>query len=284
MAGALKTWDGSQWVTIGGNADQTTHTGEVTGDTALTVNPGGTVTVATGDLVLVQDVSDSNSLQRVTAQSIADLGGGGGGSGQSLNITSAANTRFDLPTNNSRRWAATTGPWQATGIATQALDAGTYCLGLSIVRGGLYEEVSIDVTTAGSSGDTLYYVMYNVGTDGMPTTQAYSFGPFAIGTSTGAVEVTGISTTVTTGVYWCGIFAPNTNSGSPVCRGGRSGWIIGNGSTSSTQMREHLVSNSNATATPSADLSAFTLGSSGAAGRFGAAPNGFPHLACKELV
>lgn len=42
-----------------------------------TVNPGGTVTVATGDLVLVQDVSDSNSLQRVTAQSIADLGGGG---------------------------------------------------------------------------------------------------------------------------------------------------------------------------------------------------------------
>jgi hypothetical protein len=55
-------------------------TGEVTsaaGSNATVVNPGGTVTVAAGDLVLIQDITDSNSLQRVTAQSIADLGGGG---------------------------------------------------------------------------------------------------------------------------------------------------------------------------------------------------------------
>lgn len=38
-----------------------------------------TATVATGDKVLIQDVSDSNNLKTVTAQSIADLGSGGGG-------------------------------------------------------------------------------------------------------------------------------------------------------------------------------------------------------------
>lgn len=36
-------------------------------------------TVATGDLVIIQDISDSNNIKTVTAQSIADLGGGGGG-------------------------------------------------------------------------------------------------------------------------------------------------------------------------------------------------------------
>lgn len=36
------------------------------------------VTVATGDKVLIQDVSDSNNIKTVTAQSIADLGSGGG--------------------------------------------------------------------------------------------------------------------------------------------------------------------------------------------------------------
>tara|TARA_A100000171_G_scaffold53092_1_gene76742 strand:- start:17877 stop:18731 length:855 start_codon:yes stop_codon:yes gene_type:complete len=36
-------------------------------------------TVATGDLVLIQDIDDSNNLKTVTAQAIADLGGGGVG-------------------------------------------------------------------------------------------------------------------------------------------------------------------------------------------------------------
>ena len=61
-----------------------THTGEVTGDTALTVDKtlisGKTdiTTPATDDYVLVGDTSDTDNLKKVTAQSIADLGGGGG--------------------------------------------------------------------------------------------------------------------------------------------------------------------------------------------------------------
>jgi len=60
-----------------------THTGEVTGSGVLTVDKTaitgkGAGTVATGDLILMSDIDDSNNLKKVTAQSIADLGGGGG--------------------------------------------------------------------------------------------------------------------------------------------------------------------------------------------------------------
>ena len=69
-----------EFVTITENA---THTGDVTGATALTlesvaITGQGAATVASGDLVLIADVDDSNNLKKVTAQSIADLGAGGG--------------------------------------------------------------------------------------------------------------------------------------------------------------------------------------------------------------
>jgi len=60
-----------------------THTGEVTGATVLTIDPTAitnksTATVASLDEVLIADVDDSDNLKVVTAQSIADLGAGGG--------------------------------------------------------------------------------------------------------------------------------------------------------------------------------------------------------------
>jgi len=60
-----------------------THTGQVTGSGALTVDKTAitdqtTATVASGDLVLISDIDNSNNLKKVTAQSIADLGGGSG--------------------------------------------------------------------------------------------------------------------------------------------------------------------------------------------------------------
>jgi len=59
-----------------------THTGDVTGSVALTlesvaITGQGAGTVASGDLVLIADIDDSNNLKQVTAQSIADLGSGG---------------------------------------------------------------------------------------------------------------------------------------------------------------------------------------------------------------
>jgi hypothetical protein len=57
-----------------------THTGDVTGGTALTVDKtaisGKTlVTAAAGDHILVGDASDTDNLKKVTVQSITDLGG-----------------------------------------------------------------------------------------------------------------------------------------------------------------------------------------------------------------
>lgn len=54
-------------------------------------------TVATGDLVLIQDVSDSNNLKTVTAQSIADLSTGGVADGDYGDITvSGSNTVWTI--------------------------------------------------------------------------------------------------------------------------------------------------------------------------------------------
>lgn len=60
-----------------------THSGDMSGATTLTAQPAlitgkSAATVASGDLVLIADINDSNNLKQVTAQSIADLGGGGG--------------------------------------------------------------------------------------------------------------------------------------------------------------------------------------------------------------
>lgn len=66
-----------------GLVSNATHTGEVTGATALTVDKTAItnktlVTAASADKVLIADASDTDNLKYVTAQSIADLGGGGG--------------------------------------------------------------------------------------------------------------------------------------------------------------------------------------------------------------
>jgi hypothetical protein len=71
-----------------------THSGDMTGATALTAQPAlitgkSAATVASGDLVLIADINDSNNLKQVTAQSIADLGGGGGGNTE-LDVTQSS--------------------------------------------------------------------------------------------------------------------------------------------------------------------------------------------------
>ncbi len=72
-----------------------THTGDITGSGALTAAPAlitgkSSATVATGDLLLIADISDSNNLKQVTAQSIADLAGGGVSDGDKGDVTVSA--------------------------------------------------------------------------------------------------------------------------------------------------------------------------------------------------
>lgn len=56
-------------------------------------------TVASGDLVLIEDVNDSNNKKSVTAQSIADLGGGGGGGVADTTQDATASTTSTTPNN-----------------------------------------------------------------------------------------------------------------------------------------------------------------------------------------
>ena len=80
----------SDTATNNAKVSNATHTGEVTGSTALTVDKTAitnktNVTAAVGDSVLISDVSDSGNLKKVTVQSIVDLAsGGGGGPGDSI--------------------------------------------------------------------------------------------------------------------------------------------------------------------------------------------------------
>lgn len=112
--------------------------GDITSLTACTSITAGTVTVATGDLVYVQDVSAANVLKVVTAQSIADLanipvikdyfsGGVMSTAGSSTTMSVAAWYGADSTNAVMMTLAAiskTTSAW-AVGTAAGGLDTGT---------------------------------------------------------------------------------------------------------------------------------------------------------------
>jgi len=77
------------------------HTGDVTGDTALTlesvaITGQASATVASGDTLIISDLDDSGNLKEVTAQSIADLGGGGGGATTELDNLGTVSFNADI--------------------------------------------------------------------------------------------------------------------------------------------------------------------------------------------
>ena len=101
----------------------------------------GSITVASGDKVFVQDITDSDNLKTVTAQSIADLGGGGGGGDAWSDPVDAVIT----PDADGTRDLATTGARFATGFL-DALDITN-----NIVVGGTVD--GRDVAADGSKID-----------------------------------------------------------------------------------------------------------------------------------
>lgn len=114
--------------------------------------------------------------------------------------------------------ALTSGPWWNHGN-TPAQTPGQYNLGLSEVRGGTPDVVKLVVIT-GATTSNAYYVMYDMADDGHPTNLVYSWGPFSA-TAVATVELTGQTTTIVGGMYWCGTMTPTGNGGSPVFSGAR---------------------------------------------------------------
>ena len=83
VTGTLPITNGGTNATTASSARTNLDTQQTLSGLSLTA-----VTVATDDKVLIQDTSDSNNLKTVTAQSIADLGGGG----SSIDITDGTTT------------------------------------------------------------------------------------------------------------------------------------------------------------------------------------------------
>ena len=80
-----------------------THTGEVTGGTALTVDKTAIsnkslVSAAVGDHILIGDLGDSDNLKKVTVQTIIDLAGGGAIDSLADGDTSSSSTSLFLGT------------------------------------------------------------------------------------------------------------------------------------------------------------------------------------------
>lgn len=126
--------------------------GDLSANRAIIVDPNNatSVTAAAGDLVLIADVSDSNNLKKVTAQSIADLAGSG--------ITPEAET-FTL---------------SGTDITNQYIDLANVAIANSIhfiVKGGAptLEGASHDYSvnlTGGAGGNTRITFLNDLATGG----------------------------------------------------------------------------------------------------------------------
>lgn len=83
-----------------------THTGDVTGSTALTIDPSAItgkslVTGAAGDMVLITDASDSDNLKRVD---LSDLLGGGGSLNDLTDVNIPTVAQGDILYRNATEW------------------------------------------------------------------------------------------------------------------------------------------------------------------------------------
>ncbi len=164
-----------------------THTGDVTGSGVLTAEPAlitgkPAATVATGDLVLIADINDSNNLKQVTAQSIADLGGGGVSDGDKGDITvSGSGTTWSIDND------------AVTYTKIQNVSAASKLLGRGDSGSGDIEEITLG-TNLTMSGTTLNATGGGGGLSATTTgTLTLTSGGWSANTQT--VTVTGSTTT-----------------------------------------------------------------------------------------
>ena len=141
---------------------------------------------ATGDLVLIQDVSDTNALKRVTAQSIADLASGGGGQWTYVSTTTISSA---------------TAAMEFTGLTASA-----YMLQIVHIQGAS-DAVSVKMTASNDNGSSYASVDYQYSAhyedSGLTKDTNFSAGwlpilNLGVGTATGeygaSIEVTLMNT------------------------------------------------------------------------------------------
>lgn len=145
------TWEATDVGVAHGGTGASTASGARTNLDAEQIISGRAITsatVASTDKVLVQDADDSDNLKTVTAQSIADLGGGGGAS----ELSDLTDVNTSTPTN--RNFLVADGvDWESRAVEAADIQSGT----LLHERGGLETDVSaydgIPIIEAGSTSE-----------------------------------------------------------------------------------------------------------------------------------
>ena len=132
-----------------------------------------TATVATDDKVIIQDTSDSDALKTVTAQSIANLGGGA-----PTIYTAAPETTSNITI--SRSWSNVAGGNLAP-IPTNPLIAS------GVVITGTSDVVEVNAVVSGSTGGK--YIGYRIDT-GTPVVMTYDFSASQVVFN---IKITGIA-------------------------------------------------------------------------------------------
>ena len=137
------TVDGRDIATDGTKLDGVETLADVTDETNVVSSLNGAtltaVTVASTDKVVVQDVSDSDNIKTVTAQSIADLGGGGGS--QNLWETITADTGSATADSTTDSFDLAGGEGIATSIT---LDVATFDLDLPSLGNQTNNTIDLD--------------------------------------------------------------------------------------------------------------------------------------------
>lgn len=231
------------------------------------------VTELTDDdgLYVIDDMDGTPSSKRITAANAAGYFAGGDFFND---VTVINNDRFDI---SNRQSVITIGPFNNFGGDNNtAVAPGSLVLGLVYVRGGTPSTVTMKPHAAGTSGDDVYYVLYSMDSNGLPTgTPSNQWGPFDAD-STAIQTLTAQSETITAGWYWAGVFAPTANAGSPKFFGGRSCFVMYmpflGGSLGNSGV---LVTGDTASTTPP-DVSSYDFGSSTGATRFAFLATGSP--------
>jgi hypothetical protein len=164
-----------------------THSGDIVGATSTTAQPAiitgkPSATVASGDLLLIADVNDSNALKQVTAQSIADLWWASGATTALDNLASVAiNTSLVSDTDNTDDLGTTLKKWANLFVIT---------IGATATRVTKWWFTDLEITNAPTIGGTAA-----TGTGGL----VRAGSPALITPSMAAIVVSGWTLTLPTG-------------------------------------------------------------------------------------
>jgi hypothetical protein len=184
---------------VGDVVSNATHTGDVTGDGALTIDPSAitgkaTVTAVTGDFVLISDTSDAGALKKVDVNDFLSGGGGSGGPEHSGSVlTSTAGLPYVMGSGLTTYRSVV--PVGSTSISsTTFVSDSTHFFPVSLKEGTDVRALSFRVSSAHSGGlgtAEVEFGIYNSVLDAngklIPNTLEVAFGKIST-LSTGVKE------------------------------------------------------------------------------------------------